>query len=141
MHLAAEEGRHAEAAADPHENEVLQAARGADGAFGQGGQVHVVLDDHRTVQRAPERVQDALVPVGQVDREAGIAGLRVNHARAPDHEGAQPLISTPAVRQARSTALRTCSTGLAAPLGLTLTSATMRPVTSATPALTPSSST
>src|SRR5205807_10002502 len=56
----------------------------------QRGQIDVVLDDHRAVQRAPQRVQDALVPVGQVDREAGIAGLRVDDARAPDHEGAQP---------------------------------------------------
>ncbi len=51
------------------------------------------------------------------------------------------LISTPALRHARSTAPRTSSTGLAAPFGLTLTSATTRPVTSATPALTRSSST
>jgi hypothetical protein len=30
------------------------------------------------------------VPVGQVDRETRIAGLRVDDARAPDHECAQP---------------------------------------------------
>ena len=90
MHLAAQEGRHPEAAADPHEHEFLQAPRGPGGTLGQSGQVDVVLDDHRAVQRTAQCAEDALVPVGQVDRETRIAGLRVDDARAPDHERAQP---------------------------------------------------
>ena len=50
-------------------------------------------------------------------------------------------ISTPAERQAAATAPRTSSTGLAAPLGSTLTWVTTSPVISATPALTSSCST
>ena len=141
VHLAAEERRHPEADADPYQDEVVQALGGAAGPLGHRGQVDVVFDDHGPVQRAAQRAEDALMPVGKVDREAGITGLGVHGARLADDERAQPLISTPAVRQACSTAPRTSSTGLAAPLGLTLTSATTRPVTSATPALTPSSST
>src|SRR5690606_12153875 len=86
---AAQHHRHAHAAVEPHEGEVVGALRGAVRALGDGGEVDVVLYRHRTPQVGAQRGEDALVPGGQVERELDVAGRRIDHARGADHEGVQ----------------------------------------------------
>jgi len=120
--------------ADPDQHEVIRAAGRADGSFGHRGQVHIILDGHRSPEVVPQGGEHPLMPGGQVDRQPQVARARIEHARRTDHARAQRLRRATAAPQAVRIAPRTRSTGFAAPFGSTEISVTTRPVTSATPA-------
>jgi hypothetical protein len=86
----AEHGRQAYPDADPEQDEIVGPDGGSGRVLGNRGEVDVVLDHHRPTQRSAQPGEHALVPFGQVDRQLGIAGARVDHARTADHERAQP---------------------------------------------------
>jgi hypothetical protein len=84
--LAAEDQAHANAGADVREGEAVDLAAVPQGAFGQGGGVHVVLYD----QRGPERLAQPgqrrrAVPAAQAAGEVQRVAVRVVDAGTADH--------------------------------------------------------
>ena len=84
--------RQAEALAHPEQREAARVAPGAVGAFGEGGQVHVVVDADGETERIAEAAADALLgPVGKRLDVGQLVGARVEGALDADADRADAL--------------------------------------------------
>jgi hypothetical protein len=84
--LTAEDEAHPDAGPDVREGEVVDLAAVAQGAFGQGGGVHVVLQDQRRPERLPQSGQRRrAVPAAQAAGELQGVAARVIDAGTADH--------------------------------------------------------